>query len=77
MKLTIQLTDSTGNLFSGDVILRQVSRNQNVGDREKPPLDQKVAGKVMCSTAIERLWATQKFKAALSFHEVKDALAAR
>jgi len=75
MKVTIQLVDDAGNLFAGDAVLERVSGNGETSIHVESKSNQRPSAKVSCPSAIDRLWKKEKFKMALSFPDVKSALA--
>jgi hypothetical protein len=75
MKFTIQLVDDAGNLFAGEATLEPVSGNGDIQVPDKNSANDRVSGKVKCPSAIECLWKKEAFKRALSFQDIKTALA--
>ena len=75
MKLIIQVVDDAGNVFAGETTLEPISADGKAQVHKQPKTDEHIPKRVKCPSVIERLWKKEKFKEALSFLDVKTALA--
>jgi len=75
MKLSVQIVDDAGNVYTGETHLQLTAGNGSVQNRPTVPPKKASNKTVKCPSAIERLWRAEKFKQSQSLTAIQATLA--